>query len=131
MMKKVFFGLLMAFVCLPMAIGQNSLVVRTIDTTVCGSLTWNGTVYSSDTVLFSLNGDTATVLHVTVDTGSVATNTTVVACGQYVAPWGETLTATGNYIKDTVVNGCERHDTLALTINPVYAGAVVLGWRDL
>ena len=125
MMKKVLFGLFTALICLPMAIGQNKvdLVVRTVDTVVCGSLTWNGTLYTSDTVLFFLSGDTATVLNVTVDTGSVSTNETVTACGHYDAPWGETLTVGGSYLKDTVINGCERHDTLELSINPVYTAA--------
>ncbi len=121
-MKKVLFSLLMAFVCLPMAFGQakGDLVVRTIDTTVCGSLTWNGHLYTADTVLLYLSGDTAFVVNVTIDTGSVTTNETVVACGQYTAPWNEILTESGDYGKDTIINGCERHDSVHLTINPVF-----------
>lgn len=120
-MKKVLFSLLMTFVCLPMAIGQNKgVVVQTIDTTVCGSLTWNGNVYTSDTTLFFLNGDSATVLSITIDTGSIVTNTTEVACGSFTAPWNQVLTQSGDYGKDTVINGCQRHDSVHLTINPVY-----------
>lgn len=118
-MKKVLFSLLMAFVCLPMAIGQtkDAPVVQTIDTTVCGSLTWEGNIYTSDTVLFFLHGDSALVIRLTIDTGSISTNNTVAACDQYTAPWGEILTVSGNYNVDTTINGCVQHHVLNLTIN--------------
>ena len=120
-MKKVLFSLLMAFGCLPMAFSQTKdLTVKQIDTTACGSFSLDNVVYTTDTVLFRLSGDTAYIYDVTIDTGSISTNKVVEACGSYLAPWNEELTEEGYYVKDTVVNGCTRHDTLTLTLHPTY-----------
>ncbi len=122
-MKKVLFSLLLALVCLPMAIGQSKDIpafVR-VDTTACGSFTWiDGQNYTSDTAVMFVRNDTAYALFLDISEGADSTEATVVACGHYNAPWGEVLTESGNFVVDTVVNGCTRHDVLDLTINPEY-----------
>lgn len=122
-MKKVLFSLLMAFVCLPMAFGQSKDApnVQTTDTVVCGSLNWiDGNTYATDTVVMYVSGSDAYILRLTIDTGSVTIDTTVVACGSFMSPWNELLTESGVYMKDTVINGCEHHDTVTLTIHDTY-----------
>lgn len=122
MMKKVLFSLLLAFVCLPMAIGQtNETNIHELDTSVCGSFTWiDNVTYTTDTVVLYMTGGEYYLLTLDVREGADSTNTTVTACGSYTAPWGEVLTESFNGTVDTVINGCVRHDVLNLTIKEVY-----------
>ena len=170
-MKKVVLSLLLAFVCLPMAIAQidGAPVFQRIDQTACGSFTWSltGETYTSDTAVFYVHGDTAYGLFLTMAaptydtidtialngncgasfrdtvltvagiydavlrtrsgcdsivrvnvtlTGIDSTNQTLTVCDSMIAPWGEVLYASVNVTKDTVVNGCARHDILNLTV---------------
>ncbi len=178
-MKKVVLSLLLAFVCLPMAVAQieSAPVFQRIDKTVCGSYTWDltGETYTTDTAVFYLQGDTAYGLFLTmaaptydtIDTvalsgncgasfrdtvltvagiydavlhtrsgcdsivrvnvtlvGIDSTDQTLSVCDSMLAPWGEVLYASGNFVKDTVVNGCARHDILNLTINNSYRAPI-------
>ena len=174
-MKKVVLSLLLAFVCLPMAIAQidGAPAFVRIDKTVCGSYTWDltGETYTNDTAVFYMQGDTAYGLFLTmaaptydtIDTvalsgncgaryrdtvltvagiydavlrtrsgcdsivrvnvtlvGIDSTDQTLTVCDSMIAPWGEVLYASCNVVKDTVVNGCTRHDILNLTVNNSY-----------
>ncbi len=176
-MKKVLFSLLLALVCLPVAIAQtkSAPVFMRTDTTVCGSFHWDLTneTYSNDTAVMVIQGDTAYALFLsmaeptydTIDTiqlsgncsvtfrniefttagvidaviptrsgcdsivrlnivltGVDSTNQTLTVCDSMVAPWGEVLYASTNVVKDTVINGCLRHDELNLTVNNSFHG---------
>lgn len=176
-MKKVLFSLLLALVCLPVAIAQtkDAPVFQRIDTTVCGSFHWNLTneTYTTDTAVMFIQGDTAYALFLsmaeptydTIDTvqlsgncsvtfrdsvfttaglidavmptaggcqnvvrlnivltGIDSTSQTKTVCDSMLAPWGETLFTSGNFEVDTVINGCQRHDVLNLTVNHSFRG---------
>lgn len=84
-MKKVLFSLLLALVCLPMAIAQtkDAPVFQQINVTVCGSYHWNlnGETYTSDTAVMYLHGDTAYVLFVSMAAPTYDTIDTVQLSG--------------------------------------------------
>lgn len=176
-MKKVLFSLLLALVCLPMAVAQTKAapVFHRVDVTACGSYTWDitGEAYTSDTAVMLIQGDTAYALFLTMAeptydtidtvqlsgacsvtfrdsvfttpgvfdatmptasgcdsivrlsvtlTGIDSTSQTLTVCDSMMAPWGKMLYASTNVVKDTVVDGCMRHDELNLTVNNSYHG---------
>ena len=67
-MKKVLLSLLLAIAFVPSAFCQSKATVLNIDTTVCGSFTWdkNGVTYTANTVELFTDGDTAYVLNLTI-----------------------------------------------------------------
>ena len=95
----------------------------------CGSLTWNGTTYSTTgvyttTFTNAAGCDSVVTLDLTINTPSAPTTVTQAACGTFT--WnGTTYTTTGMYM-DTLANaaGCDSVVTLDLTINTASATTV-------
>ena len=74
-----------------------------------------------DAVMVTASGcDSVIRLSVTL-TGVDSTDQTLTVCDSMLAPWGQMLYASGNFVKDTVINGCNRHDILNLTVNSSYS----------
>ena len=123
-MKKVLFSLLLALVCLPMAIAQtkDAPVFQRIDKTVCGSYTWNltGETYTSDTAVMYLQGDTAYVLFVTMAAPTYDTIDTVQLSGPCSVTFRDSVFTTAGTF-DAVMptrSGCDS----IVRLNIVLAG---------
>ena len=105
----------------------NQHVAVAIDTTVCNSLSWAGSNYTTSgtyTKTFTAENtcDSTVTMNLTVNTNTFSTEPDVVACGSY--EWfGTVYTASATNLEYHTenVNGCDSTIFLNnLTINPVY-----------
>lgn len=121
-MKKVLFSLLLAFVCLPVAIAQtkDAPVFHRIDKTVCGSFTWNitGETYTADTAVMRIQGDTAYALFLTMAEPTYDTVDTVFLSGPCSVTFRDSVfTVAGTF--DAVMptaSGCDSVVRLDITL---------------
>lgn len=122
-MKKVLTSLLLAFVCLPMAMAQNSAhVFVPVVERACGSFTWiDGQTYSSDTNAVFLKGDTVFVLDLTIVEGTVDTAKVNRISGNCSATFkNKTYYEAGRFIDTLVVgNNCDSVVKIEVTLNGV------------
>lgn len=122
-MKKVLLSLILAIVCIPMAIGQaTTTAVNVIDTTVCSAYKWIDSVtYTKDTV--AMFTDTATntvyVLNLTVQSPVADTAEAIALNGTCRVLWNnEYLYQAGEFI-DTLktADGCDSLVKVAVTLS--------------
>ena len=125
-MKKVLSSLLLALVCLPMAIGQSTAAspIKTIEETSCGSFTWiNGQTYTTDTVAAYTVGDTIYVLQLTITEGVVDTARAHKLTGRCSATFRGQVYEESGVIIDTIPfgNGCDSIVKLDIRLaDPLY-----------
>ncbi len=124
-MKKVLFSLLLALVCLPMAIAQtkSAPVFQRIDKTACGSYTWEltGETYTNDTAVIAIQGDTAYVLLLSMAEPTYDTIDTVALSGACSVTFRGVEFGTSGVI-DAVLptaNGCDSIVRLSITLTGI------------
>lgn len=124
-MKKVLFSLLLALVCLPVAIAQtkDAPVFQRIDKTICGSYTWDltGETYSSDTAVMAIHNDTAYVLFITMAAPTYDTVDTVRLSGACSVTYrGVEFTTAGTFDATLPTrSGCDSIVRLSITLTGI------------
>jgi len=121
-MKKVLFSLILALVCLPMAIAQtkDAPVFQRIDKTVCGSFTWDltGETYTTDTAVLIIRNDTAYGLFLTMAAPTYDTATAVELNGICSVTFRDSVFTTAGTFDATMptTNGCDSIVRLSITL---------------
>jgi hypothetical protein len=141
-MKKVLLSLLLAIAFVPSAFCQSKATVLNIDTTVCGSFTWdkNGVTYTANTVELFTDGDTAYVLNLTILEPVYDTLEAIPVTFNCTADWnGYNWNTPGEHLATLkTAAGCDSivkvdltllgHDTVS--INLIACGSYTAPWGE-
>ena len=95
------------------------------------SLVWRESGLVSATISATSGCDSIHYIDLTITGGNDTSISTVSACDKYMSPWGELFT------QDTLIDtsyvtaeGCNRRDSLALTINHSFLGDIMVVESD-
>lgn len=123
-MKKALFSLLLTIACIPVAFGQRPAAINVSNEslTACGSYTWiDGNIYTADTIVTYLQGDTLYVLDLTVDAPRIDTASAIPVAGACSAEWNGKRWNTAGIFFDTIriAGQCDSVVKVEITLSGV------------